>query len=115
MIVIVFIKESGLIMDRLQGYNTTGYEYRMSQIDRSNSNRLKWMMSEAKKNIEKQDNKETNNRSIPVSNRGINDIASLNRNMRTKTSSINSKDNMFNPESINKFKHSNINNPFNKF
>lgn len=40
-------------MDRLEGYNTTGHEYRMSQIDRNNSQRLKWMMDEAKKNVEK--------------------------------------------------------------
>lgn len=103
-------------MDRLQGYNTTGYEYRMSQIDRSNSKRLKWMMNEAKKSIDLKDNSEIKNeKNTPVIDHSINDIASLNKNMRTKTNDVSPKDNMFHPDSVNKFKHSNINNPFNKF
>ena len=40
-------------MNNLEGYNTTGHEYRMSQIDRSNSKRLKWMMNEAKDIVKK--------------------------------------------------------------
>ena len=52
MILIVSMKESGL-MDRLEGYNTNGHEYRVSQIDRSNSKRLKWMLSEAEKKVMK--------------------------------------------------------------
>ena len=42
-------------MNNLEGYNTTGHEYRMSQIDRSNSRRLKWMMNEARDIVKKQD------------------------------------------------------------
>ena len=40
-------------MNNLEGYNTTGHEYRMSQIDRSNSRRLKWMMNEARDIVKK--------------------------------------------------------------
>ena len=50
----VFMKESGL-MNRLEGYNTNGHEYRKSQIDRSNSRRLEWLMNEAKKNVDAND------------------------------------------------------------
>lgn len=43
-------------MNNLDGYKTNGHEYRASEIDRSNTRRLKWMMSEAKKVVEQQDN-----------------------------------------------------------
>ena len=102
-------------MDRLQGYNTTGYEYRMSQIDRSNSKRLKWMMNEAKKNADFRDNQgNQNEKTNAKGDLSTNNIASLNKNMR-KTNDAKTKNNMFHPDSVNKFKHTNINNPFNKF
>lgn len=49
-------------MNSLEGYTTNGHEYRASEIDRSNTRRLKWMMNEAKKNVEKQDSE--NNKDI---------------------------------------------------
>ena len=45
-------------MNSLEGYSTTGHEYRVSQIDRSNSRRLKWMMNEARDIVKKQDEKD---------------------------------------------------------
>ena len=52
-------------MNSLEGYNTTGHEYRMSQIDRSNSKRLKWMMNETRDIVKKRDEiKKENNKTI---------------------------------------------------
>ena len=54
MILTVLQRGNGL-MNSLEGYNTNGHEYRVSQIDRSNSRRLKWMMNEARDIVNKQD------------------------------------------------------------
>lgn len=93
-------------MNNLEGHSTTGHEYRMSVIDRSNSKRLKWMMNEAKKKSE------------------IRNQEDMYRNQDSKTASIVEKDDkalgkaadsnsnsdrnfqkreMFNPSTVNKF------------
>ena len=93
-------------MNNLEGYSTSGHEYRMSVIDRSNSRRLKWMMNEAKKKSE------------------IRNQEDMYRNQDSKTASIVEKDDkalgkaadsnsnsdrnfqkreMFNPSAVNKF------------
>lgn len=45
-------------MNSLEGYNTDGFEYRASQMDRNRSQRLKWMMKEAKEMAEKREKEE---------------------------------------------------------
>lgn len=47
-------------MNNLEGYNTDGFEYRTSLMDRNNSKRLKWMMKEAKDLAEKREKEEKN-------------------------------------------------------
>ena len=87
-------------MNSLEGYNTNGYEYRKSQIDRSNSNRLKWMMKEAKKIVEKKDiDANTNNNSAILADKSITPTLHGNNNTNTKDS----RNNMFNPSTVNKF------------
>ena len=93
-------------MNSLEGYSTSGHQYRMPVIDRSNSRRLKWMMNEAKKKSE------------------IRNQEDMYRNQDSKTASIVEKDDkalgkaadsnsnsdrnfqkreMFNPSTVNKF------------
>ena len=56
-------------MDRLQGYGTNGYDYRKSAIERNNSSRLKWMVSEAKKSAEKREQDEKNSQTTSFINK----------------------------------------------
>ena len=120
-------------MDRLQGYGTNGYEYRKSQIDRNNSNRLKWMMDEAKKNVEKKeleqlqsdsnktthlsldDSKDKNSQSNSIDklteNKDLKKLVELNNNKERRQNY--KKDKHFRPDTINKFKTVSINRPFN--
>ena len=94
-------------MNNLEGYNTTGHEYRMSQIDRSNSKRLKWMMNEAKDIVKKRDEiKKDNNKTI-LGDKNITPMLHGNSNNQT---SSNTRKNMFNPSAVNKF--TNIKNNF---
>ena len=94
-------------MNSLEGYNTTGHKYRMSQIDRSNSKRLKWMMNEAKDIVKKRDEiKKDNNKTI-LGDKNI--TPTLHGNSNNQTSS-NTRKNMFNPSAVNKF--TNIKNNF---
>ena len=97
-------------MNSLEGYNTTGREYRMSQIDRSNSKRLKWMMNEARDIVKKRDEiKKENNKNI-LGDKNITPTLHENSNSSSKQSSSNIRKNMFNPSSVNKF--NNIKNKF---
>ena len=96
-------------MNNLEGYNTTGHEYRMSQIDRSNSRRLKWMMNEARDIVKKQDEiKKDNNKTI-LGDKNITPM--LHGNSNNKTTS-NVRKNMFNPSTVNKFVNMKNNNSF---
>ena len=97
-------------MNSLEGYNTTGREYRMSQIDRSNSKRLKWMMNEARDIVKKRDEiKKENNKTI-LGDKNITPTLHGNSNSSSKQPSSNIRKNMFNPSSVNKF--NNIKNKF---
>ena len=94
-------------MNSLEGYSTTGHEYRVSQIDRSNSRRLKWMMNEARDIVKKQDEiKKDNNKTI-LGDKNITPMLHGNSNNQT---SSNTRKNMFNPSAVNKF--TNIKNNF---
>ena len=96
-------------MNNLEGYNTTGHEYRLSQIDRSNSRRLKWMMNEARDIVKKRDEiKKDNNKTI-LGDKNI--TPTLHGNSNYKTSS-NTRKNMFNPSAVNKFVNMKNNNSF---
>ena len=96
-------------MNNLEGYNTTGHEYRMSQIDRSNSRRLKWMMNEARDIVKKQDEiKKDTNKTI-LGDKNITPM--LHGNSNNKTTS-NVRKNMFNPSTVNKFVNMKNNNSF---
>ena len=85
-------------MNNLEGYSTTGYEYRTSEIDRSNSRRLKWMMNEAR-DIVNSKNKEKKNNSTILGDKNI--TQTLHGNSTNRDSSI--RKNMFNPSTVNKF------------
>ena len=85
-------------MNNLEGYSTTGHEYRMSEIDRSNSRRLKWMMNEARDIVNKKDEEKKNNSTI-LGDKNI--TPTLHGNSTNRDSSI--RKNMFNPSTVNKF------------
>ena len=87
MILIVSMKESGL-MDRLEGYNTNGHEYRVSQIDRSNSKRLKWMLSEAEKKVKSVDNSSEKNNTFSNNVKNIFNPSNINKVNRFNSSNI---------------------------
>lgn len=108
------MKESGL-MDRLEGYNTNGHEYRKSQIDRSNSRRLKWLMNEAKKNVEANQSEQpkVKNSFIRESDY-VEDIKKLNQNISSNVNNQIKSGNVFKPNTVNRFSRGNVNNPFNK-
>lgn len=98
-------------MDRLQGYGTNGYEYRRSQIDRSNSNRLKWMMNEAKKSAEKRELEQVQSDSSKKSFSSLTTNNTLGE--KKECSEIYKNDKYFKPSSINKFTKTGLNRPFN--
>lgn len=101
-------------MDRLQGYNTDGHEYRISEIDRSNSRRLKWMMNEARKNVELREEEQKRG----VVDKTVNNIAGLSSNSINGKQGPSSSDpafrDAFRPDSVNKFRNMSNNNSFNK-
>lgn len=110
----VFMKESGL-MNRLEGYNTNGHEYRKSQIDRSNSRRLEWLMNEAKKNVEAKDYEATKPKNSFIrESDSLEEIKKLNKNIAVNTNNQVNNSNVFKPNNVNLFSRSNTNNPFNK-
>lgn len=88
-------------MDRLQGYGTNGYDYRKAAIERNNSSRLKWMVSEAKKSAEKREQDEKNSQTTSF----INKTSSLSE--LKKDNNIpkydNKNDKMFRPNEVNRF------------
>ena len=92
-------------MNSLEGYNTNGHEYRVSQIDRSNSRRLKWMMNEARDIVNKQDaekNKNKNNNSSAIlGDKNITPTLHGTNNNNNNNSDI--RKNIFNPSAVNKF------------
>lgn len=94
-------------MDRLQGYGTNGYDYRRSAIERNNSSRLKWMMSEAKKSAEEREKKENKNNNS-FSNINGEELTNTNT-LDNSNKSINNKpeDHMFRPNEVNRFAKSN--------
>ena len=94
-------------MNSLEGYNTNGHEYRISQIDRSNSKRLKWMMNEARDIVKKKDEQEKQNNNAFVSDKNITPTL---HGDASNTKDSNLRKNMFNPSTVNKF-----NNVKNKF
>ena len=96
-------------MNNLEGYNTTGHEYRMSQIDRSNSKRLKWMMNEARDIVKKRDEVKIDNNKTILGDKNI--TPTLHGNSNNKTTS-NVRKNMFNPSTVNKFVNMKNNNSF---
>lgn len=93
-------------MNNLEGYNTTGHEYRMSQIDRSNSRRLKWMMNEARDIVKKKDEAKKENNKTILGDKNI--TPTLHGNKSSDESEL--RKNMFNPSMVNKF--TNIKNNF---
>ena len=99
-------------MDRLQGYGTNGYEYRKSQIDRSNSNRLKWMINEAKNSVEKRELEQLQN---DASKKSYSSLTTNNKlGEKQQSCEIYKKDKLFHPNNINKFKTTGLNRPFHK-
>ena len=92
-------------MNSLEGYNTNGYEYRASQIDRSNSRRLKWMMKEAKDIVKKKEEAKQPNSSTILGDKNV--TPTLHGN---SSNNSNLRKNMFNPSTVNKF--TNIKNNF---
>ena len=88
-------------MNSLEGYNTNGHEYRVSQIDRSNSRRLKWMMNEARDIVKKQD-EEKNKNSTPSAILGDKNVTPILHGTSNDTNSDIRK-NMFDPSAVNKF------------
>ena len=95
-------------MNNLEGYNTDGYDYRMSQIDRSKSNRLKWMMNEARDIVKKQDEQKQNNQNNSATLGDKNIMPKLHEN--NNSNQTNTRKSMFNPSTVNKF--ANIKNNF---
>ncbi len=75
-------------MDRLEGYNTNGHEYRVSQIDRSNSKRLKWMLSEAEKKVKSVDNSSEKNNTFSNNVKNIFNPSNINKVNRFNSSNI---------------------------
>lgn len=127
MILIVFMKGSGC-MNNLQGYNTNGYEYRASIIDRSNSRRQKWLNSEAEKRVAVREEQEKQNAKInsntllnqnKISNNDNNhlkDKGNLNNGSVNNTNAINNNKNNnqgYQPNMNNQFSRNNMFNPFN--
>ena len=94
-------------MNRLQGYGDNGYNYRRAAIERNNSSRLKWMMSEAKKSAEIREKNESKE------NNGFSTIDSENTNntndINNATKHVDSKkeDKMFRPNEVNRFSRGN--------
>ena len=84
-------------MNSLEGYNTNGHEYRVSQMDRSNSRRLKWMMNEARKEVEIKE-KEKKSNSTLVFDKNISPMLHKNKNV----SNDNVRNISFNPANVNK-------------
>ena len=96
-------------MNSLEGYSTTGHEYRVSQIDRSNSRRLKWMMNAARDIVKKQDEEKKQNNSNVLVDKNITPTLHSNSTNGTKETDI--RKNMFDPSKVNKF--TNMKNNFN--
>lgn len=88
-------------MNSLEGYSTTGHEYRVSQIDRSNSRRLKWMMNEARDIVKKQDEEKKQNNSNVMVDKNI--TSTLHSNSTNKENNIDIRKNLFDPSKVNKF------------
>lgn len=88
-------------MNNLEGYSTNGHEYRVSQIDRNNSRRIKWMMNEARAVVKKRDEeKKQDSSNIMVDkNRTSKFYSNSTKNKKNKGN----KKNMFNPSTVNKF------------
>ena len=93
-------------MNSLEGYNTNGHEYRISQLDRSNSRRIKWMLNEARDKVEKEDRKKENDTSI-ITDKNIKKTLHGNTNTNNRDDI---RKNMFDPSTVNKF--SNFKNNF---
>ena len=104
MILIAFMRGNGS-MNNLEGYGTNGHEYRLSQIDRNNSRRLKWMMNEAKDIVKKNEEIKQVNSSNVLGDKNINTALHGNQNNDNKHGKT-----MFNPSTVNKF--SNMKNRF---
>ena len=86
-------------MNSLEGYNTNGHEYRVSQIDRSNSRRLKWMINEARDIVKKKEEVKQANSSTVLGDKKI--TPTLPGNKSNNKSDL--RKNMFNPSTVNKF------------
>ena len=94
-------------MNRLQGYGDNGYNYRRAAIERNNSSRLKWMMSEAKKSAEireKNEGKENNSFST-IDSENTNNTSDLTNT--TKPIDSKNEDKMFRPNEVNRFSREN--------
>ena len=94
-------------MNRLQGYGDNGYNYRRAAIERNNSSRLKWMMSEAKKSAEireKNEGKENNSFST-IDSENTNNTSDLTNT--TKPIDSKNEDKMFRPNEVNRFSRGN--------
>lgn len=88
-------------MNNLEGYSTNGHEYRVSQMDRSNSRRLKWMMNEARDIVKKRDEEKKQNSSNVMVDKNITSTLHSNSTKNIKDEDI--RKNMFNPSTVNKF------------
>ena len=88
-------------MNSLEGYNTDGFEYRASQMDRNRSQRLKWMMKEAKEAVEKREKEE--NKVDPYKNIDKNITPTLHSNSTNGPKETDIRKNMFDPSKVNKF------------
>ena len=86
-------------MNSLEGYNSNGHEYRQSQIDRSNSRRLKWMITEARDIVNKKDEVKNTTNSNVLGDKNIH--PTLHGNQSNNESNL--RKNMFNPQAVNKF------------
>ncbi len=94
-------------MNRLQGYGDNGYNYRRAAIERNNSSRLKWMMSEAKKSAEireKNEGKENNSFST-IDSENTNNTSDLTNT--TKPIDSKKEEKMFRPNEVNRFSRGN--------
>ena len=94
-------------MNRLQGYGDNGYNYRRAAIERNNSSRLKWMMSEAKKSVEIREKNESkeNNGFSKIDSENANNINDLTNT--TKPIDSKNEDKMFRPNEVNRFSRGN--------
>ena len=88
-------------MNNLEGYSTNGHEYRVSQMDRSNSRRLKWMMNEARNIVKKRDEEKKQNSSNVMVDKNI--TSTLHSNSTKNITDEGIRKNMFNPSTVNKF------------